>query len=195
MKRNEVVIAALGLLAAAFGCVGGFGALEKDVATASTIIAIALAVLAVVLAFREERLRKPVLIMDALILLGFLIFWLCSISGAIFGSWLITVLGWIIGPAIMLTGLYLGRRSAEKEKALEKEVKKELGAQDEMGELIKGKTARIVSIVYLFSLIPLLSVCMLLDIPRAVFIFLAQFFVLAITYDGALWYYYRKRHG
>jgi len=106
---------------------GWFWGFGKDVATASTIIAIALAVLAVVLAFREERLRKPVLIMDALILLGFLIFWLCSISGAIFGSWLITVLGWIIGPAIMLTGLYLGRRSAEKEKALEKEVKRSSG--------------------------------------------------------------------
>ena len=61
--------------------------------------------------------------------------------------------------------------------------------------MIKGKVARIALVVYLFSLIPLLSVCMLLNIPQAVFIFLAQFFALAITYDAALWYYYRKRYG
>jgi hypothetical protein len=175
---------------------GGFLALEKDVATASTFVVVAtvLAVLAVAFAFWQEGLRRPVLLMEILVLLGFMVFGLLSLFGAVRGSWAMMILGWVIGSAIMLTGLYLGKRSTEKEKALEKEVKKELGVQDEMGELIKGKTARAVLVIYFFSLIPMLSVCMIMDIPQAVMLFLAQFFVLAITYDIALWYYYRKKY-
>lgn len=196
MKKSEIMIAALGLLATVLGFAGGYWVWEisQQAGLLLVLAAIVLVVIAGALAFREEGLKKPVMMMGALILLGFLVLGLLSISGAVSGSWLMTILGWIIGPAIILTGWRLGKKSVEKEKALEKEVKKELGAQDELGELIKGKAARIVLAVYLSLLIPLLSVCILLDVPQAVSIILAQFFALGITCDIALWYYYKKKY-
>jgi cation transport ATPase len=197
MKKSEMAIATLGLLAVVLGFVGGYRVWDTNPQAGLSLVLVAavLVVISVALAFWQEGLRKPVLMMEALMLLGVVVFILLSIFGAVGKSWTMMILGWVIGPAIVLAGLYLGRRSAEKEKALEKEVRKELGAQDELGELIKGKTARVVLVVYLFSLIPFLSVCMLLNIPQAVFIFLAQFFAIMTSYDMALWYYYRKRYG
>ena len=194
VRKSEIRIATLGLLAAVLGFVGGYWVWEVNQLAGLLLVAIAvvLVIMAVALAFRQESLRRPVQLMEILVLLGFMVFGLLSIFGAVRGSWAMMILGWVIGSA--LTGLYLGKRSTEKEKALEKEVKKELGVQDEMGELIKGKTARAVLVIYFFSLIPLLSVCMIMDIPQAVMLFLAQFFVLAITYDIVLWYYYRKKY-
>lgn len=196
MKKSEITIATLGLLAAVLGFVGGYRVWEINPQAGSLLVLVAavLVVISVALAFWQEKLRRPVLTMDVLVLLGFLTLGLFSILGAVRRSWTMMILGWVIGPAIVLAGLYLGRRSAEKEKALEKEVKKELGAQDELGELIKGKAARIVLVVYFISLIPLLSVCMIRGISQAVMLFLAQFFVILISYDTTLWYYCGKKY-
>ena len=162
-----------------------------------------LAILVVIYSAKKEKYGKAIIAVNVLFILSVMAIPIPTIFGIVHEDWIVFSSGWIIGVILMVLSMLLARSFVKSGAISKEELKNKIKDKyvldkyvqvDERTLFIQGKSALAAYIISSFAFGFLVCICLMLNAGLWIFLLLAQYFALSISYCVAL-LYYKKRYG